>query len=73
MKKKMLLFGSFSAMVLGAVMVMTPAGASATSGCSSRGCETEGGKRPVFRACELVNNSCTCPLPNPTFNNCPVL
>ncbi|HLJ29742.1 MAG TPA: hypothetical protein VKY85_23745 [Candidatus Angelobacter sp.] len=70
MKKKMLLLGSFSAMLLSAVMLIMPANASAGSSCTSKGCEQNSGHL-LFASCEAVaNGGCVCPLPHPTFNGC---
>lgn len=70
MKQKMLLFGSFSAMLLGAVMLIMPAHASVTAGCTSKHCEI-GGDIPKIVGCEVVaNGGCACPFPHPDFNGC---
>jgi len=70
MQQKMLLFGSFSAMLLGAVMLIMPAPASASSGCSSKGCEQIAG-HVQFASCQtVVGGGCACPFPHPSFNGC---
>ena len=70
MKKRMLLFGSVSTMLLSAVMLIMPANASVTSGCASKGCETIAG-HVQFASCEtVVGGGCACPFPNPSFNGC---
>lgn len=66
----MLLFGSFSAMLLSTVMLIMPASATVTSGCASRNCKY-GGDIVHIAACQPVQNGgCVCPVPNPTFNGC---
>lgn len=70
MKKKMLLFGSFSAMLLGAVMIITPAKAGAALRCSSKHCEQNSGTLIIESCRAVVGGGCACPLPHPTFNGC---
>lgn len=65
MKKKMLLCASVGAMLLSTAMLILPASGQTGGRCSgcSRGTVTSG--------CKVVGqDSCFCPLTNPTTNNC---
>jgi hypothetical protein len=70
MKKKMLLFGSFSAMLLSTFMLIRPANASIGSSCTSKGCEQNSGHLLFASRQAVANGGCICPLPHPTFNGC---
>lgn len=70
MKKKMLLLGSSGAVLLSTLMLIMPASASVTAGCSSKSCQQNSGIL-LIEACQPVKNEgCVCPLPHPTFNGC---
>lgn len=70
MKKKMLLSGSLSAILLSAVLLIMPARASVTSSCGSRNCKFGGDIVHIAACLPVKGGGCACSVPNPTFNGC---
>lgn len=70
MKKKALLFVSFAAMLLSAALLITPAGASITSHCTT--CTAAIGGSTITANCQIrPRDACVCPLSGQIVsNNC---
>ncbi len=70
-KKKMLLLGSFAAMLLSAVLLVMPVNASVTSHCTDCTKLINGTALEVATCKPTGVDGCFCPLPPPLFsNNC---